>query len=53
VNAAIALAPGVNLIPTVLRVVSIDTRGSGDSLEMDWLVGLSLDLALGGGRSAD
>lgn len=48
-NAAIRLAPGVSLIPSVLRVYSIDTRGSGDSLEMDWLVGISLDLSLGGG----
>jgi hypothetical protein len=45
-NAAIRVAPGVALIPTVLRVFSIDTRGSGDSLEMDWLAGLSLDIAL-------
>lgn len=44
-NAALRLAPGVNLIPSALRVFSIDTRGGGDSLEMDWLVGLSLDLS--------
>lgn len=48
-NAAIRIAPGVTIIPTVLRVHSIDTRGSSDSLKMDWLVGLSVDLALGGG----
>lgn len=52
-NAAIRLAPGVNLIPTALRVFSIDTRGGGDSLEMDWLFGLSLDIALGGGSSTE
>lgn len=50
-NAAIRLAPGVTLIPTVLRVFSIDTRGSSDTLEMDWLVGLSIDIALGGGAA--
>jgi hypothetical protein len=47
-NAAIRIAPGVTLLPTVLRVFSINTRGGGDSLEMDWLAGLSIDLALGG-----
>ncbi len=52
-NAAIRLAPGVTLIPTALRVFSINTRGSGDSLEMDWLAGLSLDLALGGGSPVE
>jgi hypothetical protein len=50
-NAAIRLAPGVTLIPSGLRVFSIHTRGSGDSLEMDWLFGLSLDIALGGGST--
>ena len=48
-NAAIRVAPGVTIIPTVLHVFSINTRGSGDSLKMDWLVGLSVDVALGGG----
>ncbi|RPH48752.1 MAG: hypothetical protein EHM91_03915 [Planctomycetota bacterium] len=52
-NAAVRLAPRVTLIPTVLRVHSIETRGSSDSLKMDWLVGLSLDLALGGGGQTD
>jgi hypothetical protein len=46
-NAAIRVAPGVTLLPSVLLVHSIHTRGSSDSLEMDWLVGLSIDLALG------
>ncbi len=46
-NAAIRLAPGVNLLPSVLRVLSIDTREGTDSLEMDWLLGLSLDLSWG------
>ena len=50
-NAAVRVAPRVTLIPTVLRVHSINTRGSSDSLKMDWLVGLSLDLALGGGHT--
>lgn len=45
VNAALRVAPGVTLVPTLLRVVSIDTRGSGsDTFEMDWLIGLSLDI---------
>lgn len=52
-NAAIRIAPGLTLIPTVLRVFSIDTRGSGDSLKMDWLAGLSIDLALGGGSTTE
>ena len=46
-NAALRLAPGVTLIPSMLRVFSLDTRGGGDTMEMDWLVGLSLDLSLG------
>lgn len=50
-SAAIRLAPGVTLIPAVLRVFSIDTRGSGDSMAMDRLVGLSMDLAQGDGSS--
>lgn len=44
-NVAIRMAPRATLIPSALRVFSIDTRGGGDSLEMDWLVGLSLDLS--------
>ncbi len=50
-NAAIRVAPRVTIIPTVLRVHSINTRGSSDSLKMDWLAGLSIDIALGGGHT--
>ncbi|HYF00863.1 MAG TPA: hypothetical protein VEJ18_18220 [Planctomycetota bacterium] len=47
-SAAIRVAPGATLIPSALRVFSIDPRGGGDSLEMEWLFGLSVDLSFGG-----
>lgn len=45
-NAAVRLGPGATLIPSALRVYRIDPRGGGDSFEMDWVLGLALDLCL-------
>jgi hypothetical protein len=43
----IRLSPQVAIMPTVVRVLSIDTRGSGDTFEMDWSVTVSVDVAVG------
>jgi hypothetical protein len=50
-SASIRLSKDVALIPSVLRTLSIDTRGGDDTYEMDWLVGLTLEARFGAPRA--
>ncbi len=46
--APIGIGHGVTIVPTVLRTLSIRTRGGGDTFEMDWTVGVGVDVSIGG-----
>jgi hypothetical protein len=49
VSLPIRLESGVMIVPNVFRAFDVKTRGGGDTFELDWIVGLSLEIPLGGG----
>ena len=49
----IELARGVVLRPSALYILDIDVRSGADNFEMEWLLGLSLEFAFGGGDEPD
>lgn len=42
----VSLGHGVTLIPSVIRTLDINTRGGGDSYEMDWSASVGFDVAM-------
>lgn len=40
---------GAFIVPNVYRAFRVDTRDGGDTFELDWIVGLSIEIPLGGG----
>lgn len=39
---------GITITPNVYRALSVRTRDDGDTFELDWIVGLSIEVPLGG-----
>ena len=48
VSAPIRLSQTLTLTPTFMRIFSIDTRGTGDTFEMDTMIALTLNISFGG-----
>jgi hypothetical protein len=46
-SAGVRLSKDVLLMASLLRTLSIDTRGHADTFEMDWLAGLTLEVGFG------
>ena len=44
----IRLSPVLTLIPTLMRIYSIDTRGNSDTFEMDTMIAVTLNISFGG-----
>lgn len=48
VRASVHLSSGLRVMLMAMRTLDVDVRAGGDSFEMDWMLGISLDVAIGG-----
>ena len=46
----IRIEPGIYLVPNVYRALHVKTRDEGDTFELEWIVGLSMEIPLGSGE---
>ena len=44
---------GAFIVPHVYRAIDVNVRDEGDTFELDWIVGLSVELLLGGTHGMD
>ncbi len=44
---------GLFIVPNIYRAFDVNTRDGGDTFELDWIAGLSIEVPLGGWGAAD